>query len=222
MKLRALFLSIFVLLTGPALALELTHSAGALGYAGGNYFNKPSGLHVADDGIGFKGHAGGAAYGGGIYYHLNVNKYVGLELDFLYESSELKRWVTINNVVEITESKTAGQWRIPLLLKLNAPTGFGAVTFGLGPEFIRPSSVSDNGNGPKALKVDSTNIALEIGFRIDLPDNLEIPVRLRVAYNTSQAEAYKDRIESTGNTITGVKLQNTLDGRLMVGVGYRF
>ncbi len=222
MRLRAVFLTVFVLLSGPALSLELSHSAGALGYAGGNYFNKPSRLSVGDDGLGFKGHAGGAAYGGGIYYTLHLNKYVGLELDFLYESSELKRWVTINNAVEITESKTAGQWRIPLLLKLNAPTGFGAVTFGLGPEFIRPSSVSDNGNGAKALKVDSTNIAMEIGFRVDLRKNLEIPVRLRAAYNTSQGEAYEDRIEFTGNTITGVKLRNTWDGRLMVGVGYRF
>jgi hypothetical protein len=210
-------------------AVELMHSVGGTAVGGGNFSAKPDGLSgPSDDGIGFRGNAGGWAYGGGLTYELRVGNIGALEIDFLYETSVLQRYVTVNGV-DFTEKISAGLLRIPILFKLNVPVGVGRFNFGVGPEFTVPmnseGSVDSDypnftlSNQIEAEEVNSTLVTIELGLNFDLGSNLELGWKLRGGYNTSQPSEISERVTYSGSSYS-VKTQNTWDFRMLLGVNY--
>ena len=209
--------------------MELVHSVGGTALGGGNFSAKPDGLSgPSDDGIGFRGNAGGWAYGGGLTYELRIGDLGAIEIDFLYEKSVLLRYVTVNGV-DFTEKISANQLRIPLLFKLNVPVGVGRFNFGVGPEFTVPTSSTgiieseypnfSLSNNIEADEVNSTLVTIELGLNFSLGNDLELGWKLRGGYNTSQPSDISDRVTYSGNSYA-VKTQNTWDFRMLLGVNY--
>lgn len=216
-------------------------AAGAKGFAGGNLFSTPSDTPAGNDGLGFMGNAGGFGWGAGAYVEARFVKYVGLELDLLYDSSTLLRNVTYNNVVKIREKVDTKSIRIPILLKGFLPVPFGKLAVFVGPEFVRPSSASPSNevtggaqyltnkeqveNGIQASTKASTMLTMGVGLALELPANLELPIELRASKNLSQDSDWASRVDAPNlpvlfpYTVAG---QNTWDFRLGVGLGYRF
>ncbi len=220
---------VLVFSTQNAASLELVHSVGGTAVGGGNFSGKPDGLSgPGDDGIGFRGNAGGWAYGGGLTYELRIGNLGAIELDFLYETSVLQRYVTVNGV-DFTEKISAGLLRVPILFKLNVPVGVGRFNVGVGPEFTVPMSSEGAidseypnfslSNNIEAEEVTSTLVTIELGLNFDLGNNLELGWKLRGGYNTSQPSDISDRVTYSGNSYA-VKTQNTWDFRMLLGVNY--
>ena len=212
-------------------------SAGLKILVGGNLWSAPSGGQ--GDGLGFGDEGGGFGWGGALYYEARFFKHLGLELDVGYDSSTIQRNVTYNGIVETTEKFTSSGPRISLLAKGIAPTPFGRLWVGIGPEFLLPSSadasveITENRNlvanadqienAASAEKTNSTMLAFALGLVFHVGDQFEIPVDLRAAKNLSQDSAWEDRVDVDPVALRyTVKAQSSWDFRLGAGFGYRF
>lgn len=222
----------------PAPATEKTaeFSAGAKLLLGGGLWTTPSDRPGNTDGVAYAGNAGGAGFGGGIYGEVRIKQYLGLEMDFLYDASAMQRDYTqsVNGaqVGKWTEKISMKTLRIPLLVKGVLPVPFGRMWLGLGPEFVLPQSadtsidVKSGGNPGNYLKADqpgNTLLTFGLGFVIDLPSQLELPIDLRVSHDGGQPDSWLDRVSTdpVAKTAT-VHAQTTWDFRLALGLGYRF
>lgn len=215
-------------------------TVGAKGFLGGNLFSTPSELPSGYDGIGFAGNAGGMGWGAGIYGEARFIKFLGLELGLTYDSSRLMRNVDLNvngTLLKVREQVDTKSMRIPILVKGILPIPFGRIAAFLGPELVRPSSVSasneitNNSNAQLATKINaieksSTMLTMGMGLTIELPAKLELPIELRASKNMSQDAEWGKRVDLVfqGNNLMSysVRSQNSWDFRLGVGLGYRF
>jgi len=214
-------------------------TAGAKGFLGGNLFSTPSGLN-GYDGVGFAGNAGGMGWGAGVYAEARFIKFVGLELGLTYDSSTLLRNVDMNvsgTLLKVREQVDTKSMRIPILVKGILPVPFGRLAAFIGPELVRPSSVSasneitNNDQAQMLTKINgiqknSTMLTMGMGLTIELPAQLELPIELRASKNMSQDAEWSKRVETvtSGNAIQSYSVvsQNSWDFRLGVGLGYRF
>lgn len=213
-------------------------SAGLKGLVGGNLWTKPSGA-VGDD-LGFKASGGGFGWGAGAYAEFRFVKFVGLEIDLLYDSSSLYRNVTYNSVVKIRERLDMTSLRVPLLLKGIIPVPFGRIGVFVGPEFVIPQSAKGNNEitggreylqspspdqvekGLKAVEQSSTLLTAGFGATIDLPVNLELPIEMRASKNMSQPDTWQERVTQHGAADFSVKAQSSYEFRLVIGLGYKY
>lgn len=216
---------------------QIEGSAGLKLLAGGNVWSTPTNVPGGYDALGFAGNGGGFGWGAAIYGEGRFYQHLGLELDLGYDNSTLQRNITYNQVVKVTEKVKSSGPRISLLVKGILPTQFGRLWFGIGPEFVLPSSVSASNeitegrqfllnateveNAISAKKENSTMLALVFGMVFHAGDKIEIPVDVRAAKNLSQESDWQDRVKFTGTNYE-VKAQNSWDFRLAVGAGYRF
>jgi len=215
---------LFLMLAAPAHALVLDNTYGLKGAAGGNLWTDPD--EDFGDGFGYQGWGGGFAYSVGGYYELRVAKLVALEIDLLWDKGELYRDVDIAGGT-IRESVTATNLRIPILAKLTIPMGLSRFSFGLGPEFVRPISVSSEHvtktggialtSEIKAEEAASTMFVMDLGMVFGVGP-IEVPLGIRAAKNLTQSNKWSERVSMNGNSYT-VKAQNSWDFRLMLGVG---
>ena len=220
-------------------------SLGLMMRAGGNLWTKPDHIDPGYDALGFAGSAGGFGWGGALYYEARIEQYLGLELDFGYDHSELHRSLTykVNNVpFNANESVTASGVRWGLLAKAIAPVSSGRLWLGIGPGFISGSSVDGkveitDGSPSQALRSGiensihetskySTMLTLALGAAIEVGEHVEIPIDLRAAKNLSQAANWKDRVNTTKLFAKprsyDVTVQSSWNFRLGLGLGYRF
>ena len=224
-------------------------SLGAKVLAGGSLFTTPTnipgkyqsfGLDSKYEGLGFAGNGGGFSYGGGLYFEARFIKVIGLELDLIYDHSVIQRNVTYNSAVDVREKVDITTLRIPVLAKASLPMPVGRLFVLAGPEFVRgqsadPSIEITSGEqyvqNPVQLKqsihadkANWTNIVAGLGFTIDLPMSLELPVELRASKNISQSSDWEDRvtIDSPNPFNYTVDAQTSWDFRLCAGLGYQF
>jgi hypothetical protein len=214
-------------------------SAGLKGLVGGNMWSKPSG--APGDDLGFKASGGGFGWGMGAYAEFRFVKFVGLEIDLLYDTSTLFRNVTYNGVVKIRERLDMTSLRVPLLVKGIIPVPFGRIGVFVGPEFVIPQSAKGKNeitsgreylrdptspeqveNGLNAIKTSSTMLTAGFGATIELPVNLELPIEMRASKNMSQEDAWTRRVTQNGPANFDVKAQSTYEFRLTIGLGYKY
>jgi hypothetical protein len=213
-------------------------SAGLKGLVGGNMWTKPSGA-LGDD-LGFKASGGGFGWGLGAYAEFRFVKFVGLEIDLLYDTSTLFRNVTYNGTVKIRESLDMTSLRVPLLFKGIIPVPFGRIGVFVGPEFVIPQSAKGKNkitsgrdvpmsppadqveNGLKATETSSTMVTAGFGATIDLPVNLELPIEMRASKNMSQSDNWQDRVTQHGPADFSVKAQSSYEFRVTIGLGYKY
>jgi hypothetical protein len=222
-------------------------SAGVKGFLGGNVYSTPSNpplkaTGVAEDGLGFTANGGGFGWGGGVYVEARLIKFIGLEIDGIYDKSQLYRDVTYNNVVKVREKVTSTNLRIPLLAKGILPVPFGRLSIFLGPEFIVPLSASASNEittgeqllaannaaevkaAIKAKTAGSTMLTMGLGLTIELPASLELPIELRASKNMSQPDNWNERVVDVTSQPQSYRViaQNSWDFRLGLGLGYKF
>lgn len=217
---------------------QIEGSAGLKLLAGGNLWSTPSNVPAGYDALGFAGDGGGFGWGAAVYGEARFIQHLGVELDLGYDNSTLQRNITYNQVVKVTEKVKSSGPRISLLFKGILPTQFGRLWFGIGPEFVLPSSVSAENeitenrqlvanaseveNAIHAKKENSTMLALVLGMVFHAGDKIEIPVDIRAAKNLSQESDWDKRVKLNSATNYEVTVQNSWDFRLAVGAGYRF
>ncbi len=210
-------------------------SAGVKVMAGASMWTTPSDRPMNGgkeyEGLGFAGNAGGFSYGSGLYFEARFIKFVGLELDVIYDKSTLKRNVDFNGgVAKVQEKIAMTNWRFPVLVKGNLPTPFGRLVAMAGVEHVHGSSADLSTEFTKGQGTVETDLTAEennywmmvggLGVTIDLL-MLEVPLELRASKNMGQESAFQDRVDFGPNTVT-VDAQSSWDFRLSAGVGYRF
>lgn len=216
-------------------------SAGAKGFAGGNLWTTPSSRPWSYEGLGFAGNAGGFGFGAGAYVEARFIKFLGLEIDAIYDSSSLYRDVTYSSLVKVREKVTTSGMRVPLLAKGILPVPFGRLSLFVGPEFVfatSPSGSIEITTGAQYMTaadqartqsfihgkaVSSTMFTMGLGIAVELPASLEIPIELRASKNMSQPDAWMDRVDIAPPAPDyTVRAQSSWDFRLGLGLGYRF
>ena len=209
----------------------LDFAVGAKGFAGGNLWTTPSNIPGGYDGLGFAGSAGGFGYGFGAFVEGRIVKFVGVEVDALYDSGTLQRDVTYRNAfgsLTATEKVTITGLRIPVLFKGVLPLPGLRLWAGVGPEFMTAQSASASlepeqpGSPISAKAKSSTNLALALGLVIELPASLELPIDLRASKNLSQESAWADRVAFGTFPNYAVTAQSSWDFRFGAGLGYAF
>jgi hypothetical protein len=179
----------------------------------------------------------GWSYGGGIFAEVRFLRFLGLEVDLLFFRQVLTETTTWNRGAGKTEERI--EWtslRIPILVKGVLPLGPVRLWLGVGPEFSIGLKADAEmkvirgvtGDLPTftARTVTDTYLALALGINIAVGP-LSIPIDLRWSYNTSQPEAYDDRIVATiddRRRLVGVRMRaaSNMDARLLVGLAYEF
>jgi hypothetical protein len=207
----------------------LDHSAGVKLLGGADLYSTPSDRN-GYSGIDFAGNAGGFSYGALGYYELRLIKFVGIELGFGYNHGSFHRNVTENGI-DVTETVTMSDLRIPILAKFVLPIPLGRLWLGVGPEFSIPLDASaklevksgatiGDDVSYSAKKETSIYGTGGLGLVIEVPVvGIEIPVEFRASKNFSQESAWQDRFSVSNAEI---KAQSTWDLRLAAGVGVSF
>lgn len=216
----------------PAAEKTVEFSAGGKFLVGGGLWTTPTNRPFDRDAPAFAGNAGGAGFGGGLYGEARILKYLGLELDFLYDASAMQRDYTLNQVNKWTEKVSMKTLRLPLLLKGILPVPFGRIWLGVGPEFVIPAGAEGDielksgvspGNYLHAEQPGNTLLTFGPGFVFDLPSELELTVDLRFSHNGGQPESWPDRVNADLLAWKAtVQAQTTWDFRLALGLGYQF
>lgn len=185
--------------------------------------------------------------GGGAYIELILMKFIGLELDVLYEKNALSFDQKINGFA-YTYKTNFNQLRIPVLLKGTLPLGLVEVSLGLGPEFVmgqsaevevsNRTSIANAAVGAaygelkdiySAEAASATFLTGDLGLNLKLW-KLVVPISLRAGKNLSQSANYEERVsfEWAGGEYTSAVTSATVKAieswhfALMVGIGYVF
>ncbi len=181
--------------------------------------------------------------GGGLFVEANFFKYLGLELDLLFESNAFTFNYTINNL-EYDYNTSFTQVRVPLLVKGVLPLGdLVEMSLGLGPEFvvgtsadvevdyvtdvnlIPPQLASDIAASYRAEKASGTFFDFDFGLTFKVW-RLVIPFSLRAGVNLDQPPEYSNRVtlEYPAPLLTQirgtVKAVESYNFAVLLGVGY--
>ena len=211
-------------------------SAGGLFVAGGNIWTKPE-SNMDLDGMPFGDTAGGYGVGGGLLFEARFIKFIGLELDVLFEHND--QWYSIEVNGGIAKAEFHLKYlnvRLPILLKAVIPTGIVRVSIGIGPEFVfsrndRTEVEDVKGNiyvdvmeqlrrDFKSKSQDDVYICTHLGFAFTVW-KLSIPLNIRFSYNLTQPEGYEYRLSLVGLT-EKLTASETMDLSLMLGMAYDF
>lgn len=211
-------------------------SAGGLFTLGGNLWTEPDHSSTYSmDGVPFGDTAGGLGVGGGFFFQARFIKWIGLEVDFLFEYDH--QWYNIEydgGVADVRYHMRYTLIRIPILLQVVFNTPSMRITLGLGPEF----TVSRNNHDDVTVesgavlnrdeierlfntrKQSDVNLCVALGFAFKVW-KLSIPFNIRFAYNGTQPDDYLKRLELSGGS-TEVVASQSMDLRLMTGLAYDF
>jgi hypothetical protein len=176
--------------------------------------------------------------GGGLFVELNLLKFIGLEVDVLYEANALTFKEDYGGF-EYDYNTRYQQIRIPVLVKGVLPMGNAELSLGIGPEFVvgldasvdfdyhtvaTPAQKELLNSLYNAEKAGDTFLDLDFGVNIKVW-KLFIPISLRVGFNLTEPSDYEDRVELTnigGNWHAKVRAIESYHFTLMAGVGYIF
>jgi hypothetical protein len=181
--------------------------------------------------------------GGGLFVELNLLKFIGLEVDVLYEANALTFKEDFGGF-EYDYNTRYKQIRIPVLVKGVLPMGNVELSLGVGPEFVvgldasvdfdyhtalTPAQKQEADRVLNALydaeKASDTFLDVDFGVNIKVW-KLVIPISLRVGFNLTQPTDHEDRVDLTivGTSITNAKVKaiESYHFTLMAGVGYVF
>lgn len=176
--------------------------------------------------------------GGGLFVELNLLKFIGLEVDVLYESNALTFKEDYGGF-EYDYNTRYQQIRIPILIKGVLPMGNAELSLGIGPEFVvgldasvdfdyhtvaTPAQKAILDAAYDAEKASDTFLDIDFGVNIKVW-KLFIPISLRVGFNLTEPSDYEDRVELTnvgGNWQAKVRAIESYHFTLMAGVGYVF
>ncbi len=221
-------------------------SAGALFTVGGDLWSDPdfpSRLDPFVGGVPFHDMSGGYGVGGGVFFEARFIKYIGLELDLLFEGNRM--WYDVDYTVTVPGLGTVdGELRynlkytairMPVLVKGVFETKAMRVSLGLGPEFVftrgdrfEIEELSDWGADLSALEDQyetvSQNdvffcVAVGFAFKVKM---LSIPLNIRYSYNLTQPDGYEDRIGDLEHGEHRYTASQSMDLRIMLGLAYDF
>jgi hypothetical protein len=177
--------------------------------------------------------------GGGLFVEGNAFKYLGLEIDLLFEFNSLTFNFTYNNF-EYDYYTDFDQLRIPILIKGVLPLGKSVeMSLGIGPEFVvgldadvetdRRTNFTPArnqwmdqwlANSYFADKESGTFFDLDLGIAIKTW-KLIIPINLRAAFNLDQSPDFDERVTLLSRTGPGtVKAIESMHFAVLIGVGY--
>lgn len=230
--------AVAVFLPGYAHALPkiFSGSAGVLITAGANVWTEPeSDYHLGS--VPFGDTAGGYGVGGGVFFEARFIKYLGLEIDILFEHNDM--WYSIDyrhGAAELQYHIKYVNYRLPILVKAVIPAGIMRFSIGIGPEFVfsRHSRTDIKETKGTVLNLDEVKstfrskgqndvfICTALGFAFKVW-KFSIPLNLRFSYNVTQPKDSDDRMNPVivGNTLTLVASE-TMDISLMLGFAYDF
>jgi hypothetical protein len=178
--------------------------------------------------------------GGGLFVELNLLKFIGFEVDVLYEANALTFKEDYSGF-EYDYNTRYQQLRIPLLVKGILPMGNAELSLGVGPEFVvglgasvdfdyhtqmTPAQKQAADQTLNALydaeKASDTFLDVDLGINIKVW-KLFIPISLRVGFNLTQPSDYEDRVDlSIARDNARLKAIESYHFTLMAGVGYVF
>ena len=177
--------------------------------------------------------------GGGLFVELNLLKFIGLEVDVLYEANSLTFKEDYGGF-EYDYNTRYQQIRIPVLVKGVLPMGAAELSLGVGPEFVfglgasvdfdyhtvaTPAQKEILEAFYDAEKADDTFLDVDFGVNIKVW-RLFIPISLRVGFNLTEPSDYDDRVDLTiiGTSVTNARVRaiESFHFSLMAGVGYVF
>jgi hypothetical protein len=181
--------------------------------------------------------------GGGFFVELNLLKFLGFEVDVLYEANALTFKEDYGGF-EYDYNTRYQQIRIPVLVKGVLPMGNAELSLGLGPEFViglgagvdfdyhtamTPAQKQAADQTLHALydAEEASDTFLDVDFGVNIKVwKLFIPISLRVGFNLTQPSDYEDRVDLTisGTSIINarVKAIESYHFTLMAGAGYVF
>lgn len=163
--------------------------------------------------------------GGGLFGDFRLFKFLGLELDLLFESNKLTFNYSISGFSYDYDTKFM-QFRAPILAKLCLPLGPLDMTLGFGPEFVKGMNASVTTSDAlvqplyAATPGSDTFVDFDWGLNIRL-GNLVIPVGLRFRLNVTQPSAYAERVTFVGTQGTVDAIESYSFG-LNLGLGWVF
>jgi len=169
--------------------------------------------------------------GGGLFGDLRLFKFLGLELDLLFESNKLTFNYSVGAFSYDYDTKFL-QFRAPIIAKLCLPLGPLEMTLGFGPEFVKGMNADVTTSQAAVQPFYGANPGSDtfldfdwaLNFRIG---NLFIPVGLRFRLNVSQPSEYAERVALVPTATPGVN-SGTVDAiesysfGLNVGLGWVF
>lgn len=206
-------------------------TVGAKGAIGGNYLSTPDNTIPGTVGI-FDDGAGGIGGGGGIFGDIRfLKEHLGLEVDILFDGN--KTWCNLNDADFILKYTSL---RIPLLLKGSVLSGITRISAGIGPEFRFGLKADTDVEAPNAnaaelatvksmfLSSKRNDVALAWEFALGfMVKRIEITLDLRFSYNLTLPKDYLDRVNlNASRNEMDVEAGHTVDGRLLLGIGYVF
>jgi hypothetical protein len=236
MRRSALFLVLLLVPLAARAASLWDLRAGAKGAFTGNIFTEPGNASFAN-GLWDTSEAwlGG---GGGVFVEVRFLRFLGLELDLLYEANSFLGHVKTNGVKTHDLVTRFTQLRVPILVKGVLPLGLVDLSLGLGPEFVTGLSAGAGAENTTqyvsqaakeafdarvgAHKTSATMLAVDLGVAISL-GRLSIPISLRGSFNLGQPGDWLDRVEvdtSKGTvTVQGIE---SIQVALLAGLAYVF
>jgi len=221
---------------------------GLKGMGGYNYWNKPanSPLDMVNQDVLFGNERSGFGAGGGLYLQLRFFKFVGLELDVLFENDEI--W---EHPLEGYDWKINAQRinvRLPLLVQFILPLKPIRLGLVIGPEFVLPFKTwAEQSYIPPEFKnydfktssPTTTRLTFGINLAIRLAEGIYLPIDIRASYDVTQPRSWAERIfgnpacmdgdwAKCGKDLyapdgsIGIIQRNTWDFRLLLGIGFDF
>ena len=174
----------------------------------------------------------GWSAGAGIYGELRILKFLAIEIDLLFIHQVLMEDTTHYSARGSAKTEEEVRWttlRIPILVKGVLPLGIVRLWVGIGPEFTvtldssasikLPKGVT-TGYSLKAREVNDIYLTTALGIVISVGP-IAIPIELRFGYNLQKPDRYADLVSAAGTRVS-IRAANSMEARLLVGVGYEF
>jgi hypothetical protein len=216
-------------------------SAGALFTAGGQMWTEPDFPSYAEpyvSAVPFHDTSGGYGIGGGVFFEARFIKYIGLELDLLFEGNRM--WYDIEYniagiLAELRYNLGYTTIRMPILVKGVFETKVMRVSIGLGPEFVFTrgddmdiEELTDHGAdlGPLEAQYQTspqndTFLCVALGFAFKVW-KLSIPLNIRYSHNMTQPDGWRQRLGDLDRDERDYVASHSMDLRLQLGVAYDF
>lgn len=224
---------------------------GLKGMGGYNHWTKPDDgpYELLHQDVAFSNDRGGYGAGGGLYVQMRFFKYLGLEIDFLFEDDRI--WEHPLDGYDWQTTARRVNLRLPILVQAVLPTRTVRIAVGIGPEFVVPirtwaeqSAVDELPASVRDYRFRSdskttTRLTFGLNIAIKLWRGITLPIDLRASYDPGQPDDWTGRVEpppSCANLRSaacardlydpaiGYKLhqRNDWDFRLLLGLGFDF
>lgn len=215
---------------------------------GYDHWTKPNDgpYDTLDQDVAFSNVRGGYGVGGGLYVQMRFFKYLGLEIDFLFEEDLI--WEHPLAGLDWQTTARRLNLRLPILVQAILPLPGVRLALGIGPEFVVPlktwAEQSDVPTGMRDIKFQSdapttTRLTFGLNIAIKLWRGITLPIDLRASYDPGQPKDWSDRVSVPDSCAAGdwracgddlydpaigykVHQRNTWDFRMLLGLGFDF